>query len=193
MVGVGRTSGGTEPLRVITQTGTYSTTFPAPADPIAADIIENVPDDTTNEADARLQIQVWADASKSMTFAQTGADTAYIRIRKQKAGGSSTDDPSADEKLPLYGGAIDPIYLNSTNCVITVRGLKLGKRYVIKRALLQNQGVTTKSNLVDIPFVAGAGNTDPNTLILQAPVITRIDERHSDIACTFTNQLIQSY
>ncbi len=187
LVAAGRDSNGDQPLRIVTQGGVFSTEFPAPADPILADIIENAPDDDTNEADTRTQIRVYADPTRSKTFLETGADSAFIRIRKQKAsGGGSTDDPSEDNKLPLYGGPIDPADLGATFTIITIRGLRLGKRYVIKRALLQREGSTKKSNLVDIPFIAGAGNTNPLTLILEIPTIVRVDERHSTVECMFT-------
>lgn len=194
--GIGKTSTGAIPIRTVTQGSSYSTTLSPPADPLAADVpaATNVPDDMTAEADARTEVLVYFDNTRTMTYAQSGADHAYIVLRKIGVG-TAQDDPTVETRLPKIGGPIDPdTPPNSTFCTVTARGLKLGKRYRLARTILEREGTIVKNtdNTKFYDFTAGIPNNSITNITFPPPPVglnfisnVPLDSRHDMIICRF--------
>jgi hypothetical protein len=187
------------------------TTFPAtvnstlaftPPDPIATDIVENIPDGDTSRHKARTTFRVWAslDArngsgpNQDTTFRQMAVDHARIWLRRVKD--FSADTASSDEAATHHahhGGPIPDADLDSTSTLITVHEKHLGAKYRWDKNILVSHGVPAQSTGTNpapgfVDFFAGygaAGAYDPSQLTNLHLTIARINKSHSLITVKF--------
>lgn len=187
------------------------TTFPttvnstlafAPPDPIATDIVENIPDGDMSRHKARTTFRVWAslDARNgsgpnvNTTFRQMNVDHARIWLRRMKD--FTADSASSDELTTHHahhGGPIPDADLDTTSTLITVHEKHLGSKYRWDKNILVSHGVPAQSSGTQpapgfVDFFAGygaAGAYDPARLLNIDLTVSRINKRHSLVTVKF--------
>lgn len=116
-----------------------------PAVPSLADIRENDINLDRSMGAAKVGIDVYADWTKTKTFAQVNADGAKIVL-------ADPGDAAARERYTFPATLPDPVL---TFVTVEVPSLVAGKPYLIRRAITTRNGVPAKSAVSDVAFVAG--------------------------------------
>lgn len=160
-----------------------STFTVAPSAP-AANLVTTTPDsDTDDGTDSFADFTVFASATDpTKTFADTGADTVFIVLRKNN---SANDDDPTDNRIPKYPFPIEAEDLTRTSIICRVRGLRTGKQYTWQRNLISRAGINIKSPSGTVNFRAGQMVANP-ALVGVSFTITQEGKRNALIRVTLT-------
>lgn len=116
-----------------------------PSVPTPADIISNDINLDRTQNSAKVVFRLYADWSKTKTFAQVMADSAKIIL-------ADPGDPAGKERYPFASAIPDPA---ATFVDLEAPSLVSGKLYMWRKNITKRNGIPAKSQESDVAFIAG--------------------------------------
>lgn len=171
--------------------GNSSVLNASPVDPILAEV-STAPDGDTDAADAFVDIEIPTGLlarnldPAAPKFSDLGIEQVFVAMKRIKNSNDPNDTTSADTKFTHYGGPVPDEDRNATKTILHIPGLRLGRRYRIRRTIFLGGGSSKQSpGTVPFEFVAGFGVLDLAGLTLSAPTVSPTDKNSSEVTCQF--------
>lgn len=171
--------------------GNSSVLNASPLDPILAEVSTG-PDGDTDAADAFVDIEIPTGLLArnldvaAPKFSDLGIEQVFVAMKRIKNSNDPNDVTSSDTKFTHYGGPVPSEDIGATKTILHIPGLKLGRKYRIRRTIFLGGGSSVQSpGAVPFEFIAGLGLLDLTTLILYAPTVSANDKNSSEVTCQF--------
>lgn len=161
------------PTFVDTNTGTGGPTD-LPSVPAAADIVVNAPSEDITARQAQVVFRLYADWTKTKTFAQVGADRAEVKIVDFNTAAGS------EGRVKTF-----PAQITDTSATfIDIEGLlTLGRWYKYRKNITFRDGVAAESQASEVMFYAGV-SVDNFNAVTMSIALSPQDERSTQVAVT---------